>query len=104
MHNRHLNNTQTVAFNINPRVVIGALMAKYLLNRSDRDTILVIQGNIYVQHFLGFDHIMYDAPFNRSLFVKTRNRMGMAELEKINDLIYGYSLAMTDQEINTNQD
>lgn len=85
-------------------MVIDALMAKYLLNRSDRDTILLIQENIYVQHFLGFNHIMYDAPFNRSLFVETRNRMGMAELEKINDLIYRHSLAMTNQEINTNQD
>jgi hypothetical protein len=104
VHNRHLKNTQTVALNIDPRVVIGALMAKYLLNRSDRDTILMIQGNIYVQHFLGFDHIMYDMTFNPSVFVEIRNRMGMAELEKNNDLIYGHSLAMTDQEINTNQD
>lgn len=104
MHNRHLNNTQTIAFNINPRVVIGALMIKYLLNRSDRDTILAIRENIYIQHFLGFDHIMYDAHFNPSVFVEIRKRMGMAELEKINDLIYKHSLAMTDQEINTNQD
>jgi hypothetical protein len=104
VYNRHLNNTQTVAFKINPRVVIGALMAKYLLNRSDRDTILVIQGNIYIQYFLGFDHIMYNAPFNPSVFVEIRKRMGMVEFEKINDLIYRHSLAMTNQKINTNQD
>jgi hypothetical protein len=30
--------------------------------------------------------------------------MGMAELEKINDMIYRYSMAMTDQEINISQD
>jgi hypothetical protein len=30
--------------------------------------------------------------------------MGLAELEKINDMIYRHSMAMTDQEINISQD
>ena len=104
VYNRQLNNTRTGASNINPRVVIGALMVKHLLNLSDRDTILAIQENIYIQHFLGFDNIIYDAPFNPSLFVEIRKRMGMAELEKINDMIYRHSMAMTDEEINISQD
>ena len=104
VYNRQLKNTRTGASNINPRVVIGALMVKHLLNLSDRDTILAIQENIYIQHFLGFDNIIYEAPFNPSLFVEIRKRMGMAELEKINDMIYRHSMAMTDQEINISQD
>ena len=72
VYNRQLNNTRTGALNINPRVVIGALMVKHLLNLSDRDTILAIQKNIYIQHFLGFDNIIYDTPFNPSLFVEIR--------------------------------
>jgi hypothetical protein len=42
LYNRQLNNTKTGASNINPRVMIGALMVKYSLNLSDRDTILAI--------------------------------------------------------------
>jgi IS5 family transposase len=73
VYNRQLNNTKTGASNINPCVVIGTLMVKHLLNLSDRDTILAIQVNICIQHFIGFDNIIYDAPFNPSLFVKFRS-------------------------------
>jgi hypothetical protein len=104
VYNRQLKNTRTGASNIIPRVVIGTLMVKHLLNLSDRDTILALQENIYIQHFLCFDNIIYDAPFNASLFVEIRNRMGIAELEKINDMIYRYLMAMTDQKINISQD
>ena len=37
-----LNNFSTVSSNINPRLAIGALMVKQLLNFSDRDTIIAI--------------------------------------------------------------
>jgi IS5 family transposase len=87
VYNRQLKNTRTGASNIKPRVVIGALRVKHLLTLSDRDTILAIQENIYIQYFLGFDNIIYDAPFNPSLFVEIRKRMGLAEFEKINDMI-----------------
>ena len=103
-YNRQLNNTKTGASNINPLVVIGDLMVNHLLNLSDRDTILAIKENIYIQHFLGFDNIIYDTPFNPSLFVKIRKRMGMVELEKINNMNYRHSMVMTIQEINPNQD
>jgi IS5 family transposase len=90
VYNRQLNNNSTGASNINPRVVIGALMVKHLLNLSDRDTILAIQENIYIQYFLGFDNIIFEAPFNPSLFVEIRKRMGLEELAKMNDMIYSY--------------
>ncbi len=66
-------------------------MEKHLLNVSDRDTIIAIQENIYIQHFLGFDSIVYEEPFNASLFVEIRKRMEMEHVEQINDLIYKYS-------------
>ena len=104
MYNRQLNNNSTGASNINPRVVIGALMVKHLLNLSDRDTILAIQENIYIQYFLGFDNIIFDAPFNPSLFVEIRKRMRLDELEKMNDMIYRHSFYITKKEVNINQD
>jgi hypothetical protein len=83
---------KTEALNINPRVVIGALMVKHLLNTNDSDTIIAIQENIYIQHFLGFDTIIVEAPFNASLFVEIRKRMDVENIEKINDLIYTHSV------------
>jgi hypothetical protein len=92
VYDRQSNNSKTAASNINPRVVIGALMVKHLLNTSDRDTIIAIQEKIYIQHFLGFDTIIFEAPFNTSFFVEIRKRMGLENIEKINDLIYSYSV------------
>jgi transposase, IS5 family len=92
VYERHLNNSKTGSSNINPRVIIGALMVKHLLNTSDRDTIIAIQENIYIQHFIGFDTIIFEAPFNASLFVEIRKRMGLENIEKINDLIYTHSV------------
>jgi len=46
VYERQLNNSKTGSSIINPRVVIGALMVKHLLNTSDRDTIIAIQDNI----------------------------------------------------------
>ncbi len=58
-------------------MAIAALIVTHFLNASDRDTILAIQENIYFQYFLGFDSIVYDEPFNASLFVEIRKWMGM---------------------------
>ena len=62
IYDLQLNNFSTGASNINPRVAIGVLMVKHLLNASDRDTILAIQENIYIQYFLEFNRIVYDEP------------------------------------------
>ena len=91
VYRTQLNNFSTGASNINPRVAIGALMVKHLLNLSDRDTIIAIQENIFIQHFLGFDSFVYEEPFNASLFVEIRKRLGMDHVEQINDLIYKHS-------------
>jgi len=83
-----LNNHQTGASNINPRIVLGALMVKHMLNISDEDTMQLIRENLYIQYFLGFDSFTSKAPFDSSLFVEIRKRMGADELNRINDVIY----------------
>jgi IS5 family transposase len=80
-----------MASNINPRLSIGALMVKHLLNISDRDTIISIQENIFIKHFLGFDSFVYEEPFNASLFIEIRKRLGIEYVEQINDLIFKHS-------------
>jgi IS5 family transposase len=79
-----LNNQKTGALNINPRVVIGAMMVKHMLNLSDEETIQIIRENLYIQHFLAFDSFTAQAPFDSSLFVENRKRLGMAEMNRIN--------------------
>jgi len=91
IYRTQLNNFSTGASNINPRVAIGVLMVKHLLNISDRDTIIAIQENIFIQYFLGFDSFVYEEPFNASLFVEIRKRLGMEYVEQINDLIFKHS-------------
>ena len=83
-----LNNHATGASNINPRVILGALMVKHIQNISDEETIQMIRENVYIQYFLGFDSFISKSPFDSSLFVEIRKRMGMEQLNKINDAIY----------------
>ena len=83
-----MNNHKTGASNINPRIVLGSLMVKHMMNISDEETIQMISENLYIQYFLGFDSFTSEAPFDASLFVELRKRMGMEQLNKINDVIY----------------
>ena len=54
---------------INMQVAIEALMLKDLMNISELDIIIVIQENIFIQHFYVFVSFVYNVPFNESLFV-----------------------------------
>jgi IS5 family transposase len=83
-----LNNHATGASNINPRVILGALMVKHMQNISDEETIQLIRENVYIQYFLGFDSFTSKAPFDSSLFVEIRKRVGMVQLNRINDLTW----------------
>jgi IS5 family transposase len=58
-------------------------------NFSDRETIQNIQENVYMQYFLGYSSFRNEAPFDASLFVEIRKRLGREQLEKINDEILG---------------
>ena len=61
---------------VDARVVIGAVIIKHKLNLSDRETVGQIQENPYMQYFLGYESFRNEKPFDPSLFVKIRRRMG----------------------------
>jgi len=61
---------------LNPRIVIGALIIKHMCNLDDRETISQITENIYMQFFLGYSGFLKEPPFDPSLFVEIRKRMG----------------------------
>jgi hypothetical protein len=94
-----LGNKFTGAGSINPRVAIGALIIKHLCDISDRETILQIQENMYMQYFIGYSSFSNEAPFDASLFVDIRKRLTLEQINEINEKILGIiGKAATDKE------
>ncbi len=69
------------------RMVIGAIIVKHRLGLSDRDTVQEISENIYIQYFCGLKSFQTALPFDPSLFVDIRKRMGAEMFDSFNDLI-----------------
>ena len=92
-YQQQLNNGHMGADGINPRVAIGAMILKHLCNTSDRETVLQIQENIYMQYFIGYSSFSMDPPFDPSLFVEFRKRLGIEQINQINEKILGLSHA-----------
>ncbi len=72
---------------LSPRVIIGSLIIKHLCNLDDRETVSQISENIYMQYFLGYSSFSSEPPFDASLFVDFRKRLGMENLNAINERI-----------------
>ncbi len=87
IYSKQLNNNIKGADGINPRVAIGALMIKHLRDLSDRETINTIQENLYMQYFIGYSGFSNEAPFDASLFVDIRKRLGVTQINEINERI-----------------
>ncbi len=92
---------------ISPRVVIGSLMIKHICHLDDRETVDQIRENMYMQYFLGYPSFSNEAPFDASLFVEFRKRMGMDQLNAMNDKIHAMYLLrqqnMDDESSKTNK-
>jgi transposase, IS5 family len=72
---------------LNPRIVIGSLIIKHICNLDDRETVDQISENIYMQYFLGYPSFTNETPFDASLFVEFRKRLGLENLNAINEKI-----------------
>ena len=84
---KHVGINSTGRPGISPRVVIGSLIIKHLCNLDDRDTVDHISENIYMQYFLGYSGFTNETPFDPSLFVEFRKRLGMENVNAINERI-----------------
>jgi transposase, IS5 family len=73
---------------ISPRVVIGSLIIKHMCNLDDRETVAQIAENMYMQYFLGYSSFNPEPPFDASLFVEFRSRMGIEQINAINVRIH----------------
>ncbi len=97
VYQRQMNNSKTGADGINPRVVIGSLIIKHMCDLSDRETVQQIQENMYMQYFLGFSSFSDQEPFDASLFVEFRKRLGAEQINAINEKILNLSMAQQNQ-------
>ena len=91
IYEKRMRNGTFGASSINGRVIIGSLVIKHLCNLSDEDTILHIQENMYMQYFIGYSGFSNEAPFDPSLFVEIRKRLGIEQINAINEKIYEIS-------------
>ncbi len=100
VYQKQLNNSKTGADGINPRVVIGSLIIKHICDLSDRETVQQIQENMYMQYFLGFSSFSDEEPFDASLFVEFRKRLGVEQINAINEKILSLAIAPKESSVN----
>ena len=87
---KQMRNDHTGAGGINPRIALGTMIIKHICDLSDRETIQQIRENVYMQYFLGYSGFSNASPFDASLFVELRNRLGMEQINAINERIIEY--------------
>jgi len=88
---------------INPRIVIGSVIIKHMCNLDDRETVDQISENVYMQYFLGYSSFTNQAPFDASLFVEFRKRLGFELINTINERIVLLKANLNTQQINTHE-
>lgn len=66
------------------RMALGALIIKEKLGISDRETIEQIKENPYLQYFIGISSYSKNTPFDASMLVHFRQRVGVELVNKVN--------------------
>ena len=69
------------------RIALGSLIIKERLGTTDRETVLQIAENPYLQYFLGFSEYKDEDPFDHSLMTYFRKRFDKGKLKEINESI-----------------
>jgi IS5 family transposase len=62
-----------------------------MCNLDDRETVAQITENMYMQYFLGYSGFSPEPPFDPSLFVEFRKRLGDEVIAKMNERIIALS-------------
>ena len=69
------------------RLALGSLIIKEKLGLTDRETVMQIQENPYIQFFLGFESYHDEEPFDPSLMVHFRKRLDEKTVSEMNELV-----------------
>lgn len=80
-------NSDFGAPSLSARMVIGAVIIKHMLNLDDREVVAQIQENVYLQYFVGLSSFTTEEPFDASLMVSIRYRLGQNVMEAFNNLV-----------------
>ena len=75
------------------RMALGALIIKEKLGISDRETIDQIRENPYLQYFLGLHEYSDQAPFDASMLVHFRKRIGLDLVLAVNESVVQADMA-----------
>ena len=79
------------------RIALGSLIIKERLGATDRETVLQIAENPYLQYFLGFSEYKDEVPFDHSLMTHFRKRFSKDTLGDINESIVRNALESDDE-------
>ena len=71
---------------------------------SDREVVQQVQENIYMQYFIGYSSFSDEEPFDPSLFVEFRKRLGIEQINAINEKILHMANQKTEAAITNQQD
>ncbi len=82
---------------LNPRIVLGAIIIKHMCDLDDRETVDQISENIYMQYFLGYSSFSDLPPFDASLFVEFRKRLGIEQINALNEKILRVKLELDEK-------
>jgi hypothetical protein len=69
------------------RIALGSLIIQNQKTLSDRETVQEITENVYLQYFIGLCGFVDKAPFDPSLMVHFRKRLGPDIINQINEWI-----------------
>ena len=78
-------------------IALGSLIIKERLGTTDRETLLQIAENPYLQYFLGFSEYKDEVPFDHSLMTHFRKRFDKDKLRQINESIVRNALESDEQ-------
>jgi len=69
------------------RIAVGALIIKEKCGFSAEETVIQIRENHYLQYFIGLPEYQDEEPFNPSMMVYFRKRLGDDILNEVNEMI-----------------
>lgn len=75
------------------RMALGSLIIKEKLGTSDDETVEQIRENPYLQYFLGLSEYQDAAPFDSSMLVHFRKRLGLELIAQVNEAVVRSMLA-----------
>lgn len=69
------------------RMALGTLIIQTRCGWTDRETVEQIRENPYLQYFLGFREFVHGVPFDASMLVHFRRRLGMELIGQVNEAL-----------------